>query len=127
MLRVGVKRTKTVVVAAVVVAVKNLTSLLLLRVLNSCLLFQNNCLENQIHMTIRLLIHLVIIAWRFRQGGGVALYVRNTVRFKSPHDLPKKSIELITIDIKPQNSNPFIAMTWYRPLNKPNSTSFMKS
>ena len=34
---------------------------------------------------------------RTRQRGGVALYVRNTGRFKPREDLPNKSLELICI------------------------------
>ena len=41
---------------------------------------------------------------RSRQGGGVALYVRNTVRFKPREDLPNKSLELICIEVEPPNS-----------------------
>ena len=58
---------------------------------------------------------------RSRQGGGVALYVRNTVRFKPREDLPNKSLELICIEVEPPNSNPFIAIAWYRPPSEPNS------
>ena len=50
---------------------------------------------------------------RSRQGGGVALYIRNTVRFKSREDLPNKSLELICIEVEPPNSNPFIVIAWY--------------
>ena len=58
---------------------------------------------------------------RSRQGGGVALYVRNTVRFKPREDLPNKSLELICIEVEPPNSNPFIVIAWYRPPIEPNS------
>ena len=58
---------------------------------------------------------------RSRQGGGVALYVRNTVRFKPRVDLPNKSLELICIEVEPPNSNPFFVIVWYRPPSEPNS------
>ena len=58
---------------------------------------------------------------RSKQGGGVALYVRNTVRFKPQEDLPNKSLELICIEVEPLNSNPFIVIAWYRPPSEPNS------
>ena len=51
----------------------------------------------------------------------VALYVRNTVRFKPRVDLPNKSLELICIEVEPPNSNPFIVIVWYRPPSEPNS------
>ena len=47
---------------------------------------------------------------RSRQGGGIALYVRNTVKFKPREDLQNKSLELICIEVEPPNSNPFIVM-----------------
>ena len=58
---------------------------------------------------------------RSRQGGGIALYVRNTVRFKPREDLPNKSLELICIEVEPPNSNPFIVIAWYRSPSEPNS------
>ena len=56
---------------------------------------------------------------RSRKGGGVALYVRNTVRFKPREDLPNTSLELICIEVEPLNSNPFIVIAWYRPPSEP--------
>ena len=58
---------------------------------------------------------------RSRQGGGVALYVRNAVRFKPRENLPNKSLELICIEVEPPNLNPFIVIAWYRPPSKSNS------
>lgn len=54
---------------------------------------------------------------RDRHGGGVALYIRNTVSFKLRDDLPNKSLELICIEIEPPNTRPFIIFAWYRPPN----------
>ena len=48
---------------------------------------------------------------RSRQGGGVALYIRNTVRFKIRVDLLNKSLELICIEVEHPNSNQFIEPT----------------
>ena len=58
---------------------------------------------------------------RSRQGGGVALYIRNVVRFKPRVFLPNKSLKLICIEVEPPNSNPFIVIGWYRPPSEPNS------
>lgn len=58
---------------------------------------------------------------RSRQGGGVALYVRNTVRSKPREDLSNKSLEWICLEVEPPNSNPFIVIAWYRPPSEPNS------
>ena len=56
---------------------------------------------------------------RNRNGGGVALYVNNTVNFKPREDLPNKSLELVSIEVEPKNSLPFIILGWYRPPNSP--------
>ena len=56
---------------------------------------------------------------RNRNGGGVALYVKNTVNFKPREDFPNKSLELISIEVEPKNSLPFIILGWYRPPSNP--------
>ena len=58
---------------------------------------------------------------RNRQGGGVALYVRNTVGFRPRQDFPNKSLEIICVEVEPLHSNPFIVIAWYRPPSEPNS------
>ena len=58
---------------------------------------------------------------RNRNGGGVALYVKNTVNFKPREDFPNKSLELISIEVEPKNSFPFIILGWYRPPSSPGS------
>ena len=52
---------------------------------------------------------------RDRHGGGVALYIRNTVTFKARDNLPNETLELICIEIEPPNASPFIIVAWYRP------------
>ena len=54
---------------------------------------------------------------RNRQGGGVALYIRDTVGFKSRDDIPNKSMEISCIEVEPPKANPFSVATWYRPPN----------
>ena len=56
---------------------------------------------------------------RNRNGGGVALYVKNTVNFKPREDFPNKSLELVCIEVEPKNSLPFIILGWYWPPNSP--------
>ena len=58
---------------------------------------------------------------RNRNGGGVALYVKNTVNFKPRDDFPNNSLELICIEVEPKNSLPFIILGWYRPPSSPGS------
>ena len=47
---------------------------------------------------------------RNRPGGGVAIYVRNTVGYRPRQDFPNKSLEIICIEVKPPHSNPFIVI-----------------
>ena len=51
-----------------------------------------------------------------RLGGGVCLYVRSTINYSSRSDLSTK-LETVTIEIRNNRSKPFVASTWYRPLN----------
>ena len=55
------------------------------------------------------------------QWGGVALYVRNTVKFKFREDLPSKSLELICIEVEPPKSSPLIVIAWYISPSESNS------
>ena len=55
---------------------------------------------------------------RNRKGGGVAIYVRNTINYMIRAEFDAKDLETITIEIKPK-SKPFIINCVYRP---PDST-----
>ena len=52
-------------------------------------------------------------------GGGVALYVRNTISYKVIDTLPQHSLELLCIEVIPKHAKPFFVVSWYRP---PDST-----
>ena len=56
---------------------------------------------------------------RDRHGGGVAIYIKDTMLDKSTmrEDLPKSNLELVCIEIKPFRAAPFFVMAWYRPPN----------
>ena len=56
---------------------------------------------------------------RDRHGGGVAIYIKDTILDKSTmrEDLPKSNLELVCIEIKPLRAAPFFVMAWYRPPN----------
>ena len=56
---------------------------------------------------------------RDRHGGGVAIYIKDTMLDKSTmrEDLPKSILELVCIEIKPFRAAPFFVMAWYRPPN----------
>ena len=57
---------------------------------------------------------------RNRNGGGVALYIRDSINYKRLIDLPDDNIELISIQVSKPKAKPFIVCTWYRP---PRSTT----
>ena len=52
---------------------------------------------------------------RNRNGGGVAVYVRNSLKHNRRTDIPYKSLELICIEIEPIKARPFLIFAWYRP------------
>ena len=52
-----------------------------------------------------------------RFGGGVALYIRDSVNYKRLNDLPEANMELISIQLSKPRVKPFIVCTWYRPQN----------
>ena len=57
---------------------------------------------------------------RNRNGGGVALYIRDSINCKCPIGLPDDNIELISIQVSKPKAKPFIVFTSYRP---PGSTT----
>ena len=55
---------------------------------------------------------------RNRNGGGVAVYVRNTINYISRTELDTDDLETITVEIsKPRSIKPFIVNCLYRPPN----------
>ena len=48
-------------------------------------------------------------------GGGVALYVRNTISYKVIDTLPQHSLELLCTEAIPKHAKPFFVVCWYRP------------
>ena len=53
------------------------------------------------------------------RGGGVSVYIRDSVRYTRRCDLPENNLELICIEIKPLKCRPFLVVAWYRPPNDP--------
>ena len=51
---------------------------------------------------------------RNRNGGGVALYTRDSINYKRLTDLPDHNTELISIQVSKPKAKPFIVCTWYR-------------
>ena len=51
---------------------------------------------------------------RNRNGGGVALYIRNVIDYKIRNDLMNEKLETITIEVCPPKGKSFFINTWYR-------------
>ena len=54
---------------------------------------------------------------RNSHGGGVAIYLRDTLNFEHRTDLKTDNLEMIYIELKPKCSKPFILLPWYRQPN----------
>ena len=52
---------------------------------------------------------------RNRNGGGVALYIRNVIDYKIRNDLMNEKLETITTEVCPSKAKSFFVNTWYRP------------
>ncbi len=55
---------------------------------------------------------------RKRDGGGVALYIRNCIDFKRRDDLCDSSVECIWIELTPPNKRPIYVCAIYNPNGK---------
>ena len=56
---------------------------------------------------------------RNRNGGGVALYIRNSINYENIQTLDER-LELLCIKVIKPKAKPFIVGTWYRPPGSPN-------
>ena len=56
---------------------------------------------------------------RTRCGGGISVYVRNSLKYKLRSDVPTEDLELICIEVEQLKSRPFLIIAWYRPPNDP--------
>ena len=48
-------------------------------------------------------------------GGGVSIYIRDSIKYKRRPDIPSHDLELICIDVEPPKSESFLVLAWYRP------------
>ena len=48
-------------------------------------------------------------------GGGVSIYIRDSIKFRHRSDIPAEELELICIEIEPPKSKSFILLAWYKP------------
>ena len=58
---------------------------------------------------------------RSRFGGGVLLYVRDSIPFSERNDLVPDSLEMICIEISKPHNKSFLVSTWYRPPSMDNT------
>ena len=56
---------------------------------------------------------------RSRHGGGVCIYLRNTINYTVRHDIVPAELESVCVEIIKPHSRSFLVTTIYRP---PNST-----
>ena len=52
---------------------------------------------------------------RNRNGGGVAIYLRNSINYKIKEELTSCDLEIITVEIFKPKSKSFLVNCWYRP------------
>jgi len=44
---------------------------------------------------------------RSNHGGGVAIYIKENIRFKHRNDIPTNGLETVCIEVEPPKQNPF--------------------
>ncbi len=47
-------------------------------------------------------------------GGGVFIYIRDSIKYKLRSDVPRDDLELICIEVEPPKSKSFLIIVWYR-------------
>ena len=52
---------------------------------------------------------------RSSHGGGVAIYIKDNIRFKHRNDIPTNGLETIGIEVEPPKAKSFLVLAWYRP------------
>lgn len=50
-----------------------------------------------------------------RNGGGVCIYLRSNLNFRTREDLISDDLEMLIVEIANPRSRPFLVGTWYRP------------
>eukprot|EP00794_Sanderia_malayensis_P016541 gene16541-18216_t len=52
-------------------------------------------------------------------GGGVSIYIRDSIKYKRRLDVPIDDLEIICIEVNPPKSKSFLVLAWYRPPSDP--------
>jgi exonuclease III len=55
----------------------------------------------------------IVTKHRNRYGGGVAIYLRNTIDFVIRHDLEHDALEFLSVEVRKPKVKPFLVGTWY--------------
>ena len=56
---------------------------------------------------------------RTRNGGGVAVYISDSLKHSRRNDFPERALEIISIEAQPKGVRPFLVVAWYRPPTEP--------
>ena len=52
---------------------------------------------------------------RTSNGGGVAIYIKDSISYKLRKDIPHNDLELICVEILPPKAKSYFVVAWYRP------------
>ena len=63
--------------------------------------------------------HQQVYLDRTCNGGGVSIYISDSIKFRTSSDVPKNDLELICIEIEPPKSKLFLVLAWYKPSRAP--------
>ena len=55
--------------------------------------------------------------YRIRQGGGVAIYIHESLKFENTINETFINLEAVILKIKLKKAKPLVFITWYRPPN----------
>ena len=56
---------------------------------------------------------------RTSSGGGVSIYIWDSIKYKLRSDVPVDDLEIICIELEPPKSKPFLVLAWNRPPSDP--------
>ena len=56
---------------------------------------------------------------RMSSGGGVSIYIKDSIKCKLQNDIPDCNLELISVEILPPKAKSYFLVAWYRPPSDP--------
>ena len=59
---------------------------------------------------------------RTSNGGGVSIYIRDSIKYKPRSDVPVDDLEITCIEVEPPKSKSFLVLAWYRPPSDPGAS-----